>query len=817
MKTKTFFLTLVALLAFAGNACAQRDITSQYITNAKLSNGTNGWTKTFTKNQQVTDPADAFSNSVRGNNTVGYASEAYAGWGSLIQTEYSMKQTITLPKGNYRLVNYSFFRQGDTDDATHNNASKAYLKAGNQSVLLKTLRSIVAPYYANSQAEGANCFDSKMYQNTLEFSIAADNTAIEIGIEGTFDEARSWCIVGMFELFDLDDLASVSSPTDVTYAITNSGFEYRNLTGWTNNITKGNNTYGNNNNFSSKAGVGFYESWQASESGGLGNAGTFTQTLANMPAGLYELSVYAQNIEQYNNSAGGTGMFVTANSNQTEIGSNGQYKVRTTLPADGDLTIGIKLENCTGNWIAIDRFSLLFYGDPLQALKDLRDGYVTEAQDILNGNDAQYLTAEQQTALQSAIDAGIAATTETDLNTVTSTTLPNAISTAQQQIAAAKASRGRMLSALERFEKDYNLVDGTDYGRVTMSAQAWTDLLEKVVDVTEAMDNISLLSEFDTRAQALEDQMDATGASIRLFKGYLALLNGINSFGDTNLSAAYTTYKTDTEYTDDDTKVQDAINALDDAFEAYAATQHSNFEAGANRFLGENLDFESANGTKIDDAWPNVYNQVGWTTTFSSDATDNNKQWAYITRDNASPHDGGSYYVRLRQNWAVSPIAPHLQIQKETMIPTGKYELKFYIKSESNGDYMNTDLNFYQLGDASPVSVKPTSQTWTERTYELEVSKPTFFNLSFGFITANGNSPASVWVDDVQLTYINDVLLGDVNNDGFVNIVDVTCIVNHILGQTPPVFIKKAADLNDDGDINIVDVTLLVNLILNAE
>jgi hypothetical protein len=655
-----------------------------------------------------------------------------------------------------------------------------------------------------------------MYRNTLEFSIAADNTAIEIGIEGTFDEARSWCIVGMFELFDLDDLASVSSPTDVTYAITNSGFEYRNLTGWTNNITKGNNTYGDNNNFSSKAGVGFYESWQASESGGLGNAGTFTQTLANMPAGLYELSVYAQNIEQYNNSAGGTGMFVTANSNQTEIGSNGQYKVRTTLPADGDLTIGIKLENCTGNWIAIDRFSLLFYGDPLQALKDLRDGYVTEAQEILNGNDAQYLTAEQQTALQSAIDAGIAATTETDLNTVTSTTLPNAISTAQQQIAAAKASRGRMLSALERFEKDYNLVDGTDYGRVTMSAQAWTDLLEKVVDVTEAMDNMSLLSEFDTRAQALEEQMDATDASIRLFKGYLALLNGINSFGDTNLSAAYTTYKTDTEYTDDDTKVQDAINALDDAFEAYAATQHSNFEAGANRFLGENLDFESANGTKIDNAWPNVYNQVGWTTTFSSDATDNNKQWAYLTRDNASPRDGGSYYVRLRQNWAVSPN-PHLQIQKETMIPTGKYELKFYIKSETSGEYMNTDLNFYQLGDASPVSVKPTSETWTERTYELEVSKPTFFNLSFGFITANGNSPASVWVDDVQLTYINDVLLGDVNNDGFVNIVDVTCIVNHILGQTPPVFIKKAADLNDDGDINIVDVTLLVNLILNAE
>ena len=172
--------------------------------------------------------------------------------------------------------------------------------------------------------------------------------------------------------------------------------------------------------------------------------------------------------------------------------------------------------------------------------------------------------------------------------------------------------------------------------------------------------------------------------------------------------------------------------------------------------------------------------------------------------------------MRLRQNWAESPN-PHLQIMKETMIPTGKYELKFYIKSETNGSYMNTDLNFYQLGNTAPVSIKPTSNTWTERTYELEVSEPTFLNLSFGFITSAGNSPASVWVDDVTLTYhVSQVKIGDVNNDGYVNIADVTCMVSYILGNTPPVFIRKAADINNDDVINITDVTALVELILNA-
>ena len=99
MKTKNFIITLVALFAFAGNASAQRDITSQYITNAKLSNGTAGWT--------ITNRQDG---PAQGNNTDGYAVEFYAGWDRLAVTSYNLLQTITLPKGNYRLTNYSFFR-----------------------------------------------------------------------------------------------------------------------------------------------------------------------------------------------------------------------------------------------------------------------------------------------------------------------------------------------------------------------------------------------------------------------------------------------------------------------------------------------------------------------------------------------------------------------------------------------------------------------------------------------------------------------------------------------------------------------------------
>jgi surface protein len=59
--------------------------------------------------------------------------------------------------------------------------------------------------------------------------------------------------------------------------------------------------------------------------------------------------------------------------------------------------------------------------------------------------------------------------------------------------------------------------------------------------------------------------------------------------------------------------------------------------------------------------------------------------------------------------------------------------------------------------------------------------------------------------------------LGDVNHDGFVNIYDVTLMIDYILGLNPVNFHVNEADVNDDGFINIYDVTLLIDIILAKE
>ena len=60
-----------------------------------------------------------------------------------------------------------------------------------------------------------------------------------------------------------------------------------------------------------------------------------------------------------------------------------------------------------------------------------------------------------------------------------------------------------------------------------------------------------------------------------------------------------------------------------------------------------------------------------------------------------------------------------------------------------------------------------------------------------------------------------DFLKGDVNNDGLVNIADVTALIDHILDSTYPVN-ELAADFDEDGVIGVSDVTAITDYILHA-
>ena len=82
----------------------------------------------------------------------------------------------------------------------------------------------------------------------------------------------------------------------------------------------------------------------------------------------------------------------------------------------------------------------------------------------------------------------------------------------------------------------------------------------------------------------------------------------------------------------------------------------------------------------------------------------------------------------------------------------------------------------------------------------------------FGEIIVFSNSQSAVNIPVSLLVVVDDGLLGDVNGDGVLNVLDVVTLVNIILGGDAYIL---AGDMNQDGALDVLDIVTLVNIILS--
>jgi hypothetical protein len=80
-----------------------------------------------------------------------------------------------------------------------------------------------------------------------------------------------------------------------------------------------------------------------------------------------------------------------------------------------------------------------------------------------------------------------------------------------------------------------------------------------------------------------------------------------------------------------------------------------------------------------------------------------------------------------------------------------------------------------------------------------------------GVITISSNSQSAVTIP-VSLLVLDNGLLGDVNGDGLLNVLDVVTLVNIILNNDDYIL---AGDMNQDGALDVLDIVTLVNIILS--
>ena len=620
MKRKLLLAALVVVGCL--EIQAQKDVTSQYITNATLSNGTTGWT--------VTNKNDG---PAQGNNTTGYAMEFYAGWNALNVTSYSALQTITLPAGNYTLVNYSFFRQGQNYN-TDSNKSLAKLKAGDNEVSLKTLGSITAAGYANSMAEGANVFDSKMYRNTVDFTIDADNTEIEIGVYGTFDEAKSWCILGMFELIDNGTAATMDAPFDVTGYITNPGFEYRDMTGWT---LSGESVIGTQNNSQSFKVGGYYaQTWQPSTSGALAE-GSMSQTLTSLPAGYYKLTA----------NLGGNGTYVDLNGKTANWTEDKDYTVGYVLSENEDLTITAgKTAEGTANWIHFDNFKLYFCGDVAAALTTLL-GQVDDYDGTI------------PSAAYSALQADVAAYDQSysDVDELLA-----AIADVQELYEAADALVAPYTAwlAAKATADGYN-VEGINS---VVSTQSTT---------VEAATDAATINTATTTVAALNTAY-ASFSALKAKADILVAVNNDNSSANSTLSTAISDQNTAATAATTADAINTATSTLKAAMTTYvgAANPEGNGAQFDCTFLMTNPDLSGFT------SWTKVENVDGWYT----DQTTEGQNAQVMKNDGVACSKGNAFF----EYWSATAAANgEFTLYNKVNLPEGTFAINCYALATANG------------------------------------------------------------------------------------------------------------------------------------
>ena len=87
-----------------------------------------------------------------------------------------------------------------------------------------------------------------------------------------------------------------------------------------------------------------------------------------------------------------------------------------------------------------------------------------------------------------------------------------------------------------------------------------------------------------------------------------------------------------------------------------------------------------------------------------------------------------------------------------------------------------------------------------------------------GVIAYANNEIDTEWMLSViyDLLESSNNIQGDINQDSFVNVLDIVSLVSFILGSQNPTELESIySDINSDNFINVLDVVMLVNLILD--
>ena len=169
----------------------------------------------------------------------------------------------------------------------------------------------------------------------------------------------------------------------------------------------------------------------------------------------------------------------------------------------------------------------------------------------------------------------------------------------------------------------------------------------------------------------------------------------------------------------------------------------------------------------------------------------------------------GNHAVVMKKPSMISTAAPLTVIPyavRFTVFNPTKYDANFRVTySLDRGNTWEDPVNGIITVDANSDKTA---------TVNLPVTAPIMFRIN----QTSGSDKLNCYLDDVRLFYKDtwgpELIKGDVNGDGEVNIADINALIDLILVGPSTADNLQSADVNGDGEINIADVNAIIDQIL---
>ena len=189
-----------------------------------------------------------------------------------------------------------------------------------------------------------------------------------------------------------------------------------------------------------------------------------------------------------------------------------------------------------------------------------------------------------------------------------------------------------------------------------------------------------------------------------------------------------------------------------------------------------------------------------------SNAYDDYAIWRYFTGNRAIPNEFFNESLNYCTASTISDfensfiLSTNRGASKFINLPSE--DMNFIISTDSPDDIHLSHLRIDSNNDIHLINLQNQDNDFYFSIHEQDTN----------ILIANSNYNDIETENIIFTLSINDII-GDINNDGIINILDIVILAEHILNQTTENL--DGADINNDGNVNILDIVQLANIILN--